>query len=150
MDKTNCCRILDRHGINYRLLKYEIDENALDAVTVADKLGLPHEQVFKTLVFKGDKTGYFTVLIPAGREVIPKKAASVSGNKSCSILPLKELFPLTGYIRGGCSVIGMKKSFPVYIDISAGLFDEICISPGKRGLQIMVNPDSICNITNGR
>ncbi len=146
--KTNCCRILDCRGITYKLLEYEVDENALDAVTVAAKINFPPEQVFKTLVLTGDFTKYFVVIIPGNEELNLKKAASVSGNKSCSLLPLKELQPLTGYIRGGCSPIGMKKMFPTFIEETAQLFSEISISPGQRGQQILINPTELCSVIN--
>lgn len=147
--KTNCCRILDSQKISYSLLEYEVDEDLLDAVTVANKLDLPPEQVFKTLVLVGDNVKYFVAVIPGNEELSLKKAAQASGNKSCSMLPLKELQPLTGYIRGGCSPIGMKKQFPTYIEETAQLFDEISISPGQRGLQILIKPADIITITNG-
>ncbi|MBI3260216.1 MAG: Cys-tRNA(Pro) deacylase [Ignavibacteriae bacterium] len=147
--KTNCCRILDTHIIHYTLLEYEVDEDSLDAVTVANKLDLSPEQVFKTLVLVGDSVKYFVAVIPGNEELSLKKAALASGNKSCSMLPLKELQSLTGYIRGGCSPIGMKKQFPTYIEETAQLFDEISISPGQRGLQILIKPTDIITITNG-
>ncbi len=147
--KTNCCRILDAHKIPYTLLEYEVDEDLLDAVTVANKLDLPPEQVFKTLVLVGDVVKYFVAVIPGNEELSLKKAALASGNKSCAMLPLKDLQPLTGYIRGGCSPIGMKKQFPTYIEETAQLFDEISISPGQRGLQILIKPADILTITNG-
>lgn len=147
--KTNCCRILDSQKIAYTLLEYEADEDALDAVSVANKLELPPEQVFKTLVLVGDVVKYFVAVIPGNEELSLKKAAVASGNKSCALLPLKELQPLTGYIRGGCSPIGMKKQFPTFIEETAQLFDEISISPGQRGLQILVKPTDILTVTGG-
>ncbi len=147
--KTNCCRILDSHKIEYTLLEYEVDEDALDAVSVANKLELPPEQVFKTLVLVGDVVKYFVAVVPGNEELSLKKAAVASGNKSCALLPLKELQPLTGYIRGGCSPIGMKKQFPTFIEETAQLFDEISISPGQRGLQILIKPTDILTVTGG-
>ncbi|MBK9249214.1 MAG: Cys-tRNA(Pro) deacylase [Ignavibacteria bacterium] len=147
--KTNCCRILDAHSITYKLLEYTVDEESLDAITVANKIGLPPEQVFKTLVLVGDVVKYFVAVIPGNEELSLKKAAQISGNKSCAMLPLKELQPLTGYIRGGCSPIGMKKQFPTFIEETAQLFDEISISPGQRGLQILIKPADILAVTGG-
>lgn len=147
--KTNCCRILDSLKIPYSLLEYEVNEDILDAVSVANKLNLPHEQVFKTLVLVGDTIKYFVVVIPGNEELSLKKAAIVSGNKSCSLLPLKELLPLTGYVRGGCSPIGMKKQFPTFIEETAQLFENISISPGQRGLQILINPLNLLTVING-
>ncbi|MFN8360555.1 MAG: Cys-tRNA(Pro) deacylase [Candidatus Kapaibacterium sp.] len=147
--KTNCCRILDAHSIPYKLLEYTVDEESLDAITVANKIGLPPEQVFKTLVLVGDVVKYFVAVIPGNEELSLKKAAQISGNKSCAMLPLKELQPLTGYIRGGCSPIGMKKQFPTFIEETAQLFDEISISPGQRGLQILIKPADILAVTGG-
>ncbi|MBS1536125.1 MAG: Cys-tRNA(Pro) deacylase [Bacteroidetes bacterium] len=147
--KTNCCRILDSLKIPYSILEYEVNEDMLDAVSVANKLNLPPEQVFKTLVLVGDTVKYFVVVIPGNEELSLKKAAIVSGNKSCWLLPLKELLPLTGYIRGGCSPIGMKKQFPTFIEETAQLFENISISPGQRGLQILINPLNLLTVING-
>ena len=110
--KTNCCRILDAQHISYQLLSYEWSEDALDAISVADKLGMPHEQVFKTLVLCGDLLSVFVIIVPGNAEVSLKKVAKSTGNTACSLLPMQELYPLTGYVRGGCSPIGMKKQFP--------------------------------------
>lgn len=138
--KTNCCRKLDSLGINYTLIEYEWDENNLDAITVADKIGFLPEKVCKTLVLCGDIIPYFVVVIPGDQELSLKKTAKATGNKSCSMLPLKDLFAITGYIRGGCSAIGMKKHFPTYIEETILLHDLISVSPGQRGLQILINP----------
>jgi Cys-tRNA(Pro)/Cys-tRNA(Cys) deacylase len=138
--KTNCCRILDSLGINYSLIEYEWDEHNLDAITVANKIGLIPEKVCKTLVLCGDIIPFFVVVIPGDQELSLKKAAKATGNKSCSMLPLKDLFAITGYIRGGCSAIGMKKHFPTYIEETILLHDLISVSPGQRGLQILINP----------
>ena len=116
--KTNVARLLDKAKIAYELISYEVDENDLSAVHVAASLGENIEQVFKTLVLHGDKSGYFVCVIPGEHEVDLKMAAKVSGNKKCDLIPMKELLPLTGYIRGGCSPIGMKKHFPTYIPVS--------------------------------
>ena len=140
MKKTNAARILDRLKINYELIEYEVDESDLSAVHVASMAGIPIGQVFKTLVLEGDKTGHFVCVVPGGDEIDLKKAALASSNKKVAMIPMKELEPLTGYIRGGCSPLGMKKNFPVYIDTSA--FDQptIFISAGIRGMQIKLAP----------
>ena len=138
--KTNVARLLDKAKIPYELIPYTVDENDLSAIHVAESLGENIDQVFKTLVLHGDKTGYFVCVIPGDHEVDLKMAAKVSGNKKCDLIPLKDLLPLTGYIRGGCSPIGMKKHFPTYIHASCTLFPYIYISAGIRGLQIKINP----------
>ena len=132
--KTNVARLLDKAKIAYELIPYEVDENDLSAVHVAASLGENIEQVFKTLVLHGDKSGYFVCVIPGEHEVDLKMAAKVSGNKKCDLIPMKELLPLTGYIRGGCSPIGMKKHFPTYIHETCTAFPYIYISAGIRGL----------------
>lgn len=145
--KTNCCRILDAHSIPYKVLEYEWNEDELDAITVARKIEMPPEQVFKTLVLCGDITPYLVAVIPGNEEISLKKIAKATGNKSCTMLPLKELLPLTGYVRGGCSAIGMKKQFPTFIEETALLFDVISISPGQRGQQILIRPNDLAAIT---
>lgn len=140
INKTNVARLLDKAKVPYQLVPYEVDENDLSAVHVAEQLSENIEQVFKTLVLHGDKSGYFVCVIPGDAEVNLKKAAKASGNKSCEMIPVKELLPLTGYIRGGCSPIGMKKHFPTYIHQTAGQFDKIYVSAGQRGLQIQIAP----------
>ncbi|MDL2230432.1 Cys-tRNA(Pro) deacylase [Alistipes sp. OttesenSCG-928-L06] len=134
--KTNAVRLLEKAGIAYQLNAYEVDENDLSAVHVAEQLGVPARTLFKTLVLRGDRNGLFVCVIPGDAEVDLKKAAKVSGNKKADLIPQKELLPLTGYIRGGCSPIGMKKPFPTYLDRQALEQAEICISAGVRGLQI--------------
>ena len=141
--KTNVARLLDKAKIAYELIPYEVDENDLSAVHVDASLGENIEQVFKTLVLHGDKSGYFVCVIPGEHEVDLKMAAKVSGNKKCDLIPMKELLPLTGYIRGGCSPIGMKKHFPTYIHHTAGQFDHIYVSAGQRGLQIRIAPEDL-------
>ena len=141
--KTNVARLLDKAKIAYELISYEVDENDLSAVHVAASLGENIEQVFKTLVLHGDKSGYFVCVIPGEHEVDLKMAAKVSGNKKCDLIPMKELLPLTGYIRGGCSPIGMKKLYPTFIDESAQLFDAICVSAGKIGHQVECDPNAL-------
>jgi len=140
MKKTNAARILDRLKISYELIEYEVDESDLSAVHLAATAGVPIEKVFKTLVLEGDKTGHFVCVVPGGDEIDLKKAALASSNKKVAMIPMKELETLTGYIRGGCSPLGMKKNFPVYIDTSA--FDQsfIYISAGIRGMQIKLAP----------
>lgn len=134
--KTNAARLLDREKIAYELIPYEVDEQDLSAVHVAECLGENIDQVFKTLVLHGDKSGYFVCVIPGAAEVDLKRAAKVSGNKKCDLIAQKELLPLTGYIRGGCTPIGMKKAFPTYIHETCTAFPFIYISAGVRGLQI--------------
>lgn len=143
INKTNVARLLDKSKIAYQLVSYEVDEYDLSAIHVAEQLGENVEQVFKTLILHGDKNGYFVCVIPGADEVDLKKAAKVSGNKKCEMIPVKELLPLTGYIRGGCSPIGMKKYFPTYIHQSAELFDQIYISAGQRGLQVLLSPNDL-------
>ena len=143
INKTNVARLLDKAKVPYQLVAYEVDENDLSAIHVAAQLGENVEQVFKTLVLHGDKNGYLVCVIPGACEVDLKKAAKVSGNKSCEMIHVKELLPLTGYIRGGCSPIGMKKHFPTYIHQTAEQFDAIYISAGQRGLQIKLAPGDL-------
>jgi Cys-tRNA(Pro)/Cys-tRNA(Cys) deacylase len=147
MKKTNAVRILDQHKITYGLVEYEVEETDLSATTVARKLGQDVEQVFKTLVLRGDKTGIFVVLIPGNAELNLKKAAKTSGNKSAEMITMKELLPLTGYIRGGCTPIGMKKTYPNFIHESCILFENIYISAGVRGMQVMISPDDLIRLT---
>ena len=143
INKTNVARLLDKAKVKYELIPYEVDENDLSAIHVAESLGENIEQVFKTRVLHGDKSGHFVCVIPGEHEVNLKKAAKVSGNKKCDLIPMKELLPLTGYIRGGCSPIGMKKHFPTYIHESCRLFEHIYVSAGVRGLQIKIAPNDL-------
>lgn len=138
--KTNCARLLDRAAIPYRLLEYHFDPDDLAAVHVAEELNEDINQVYKTLVLHGDKTGYFVCVIPGNREVDLKKAARVSGNKKADLIPVRDLPGVTGYIRGGCSPIGMKKRFPTFIQADCLNYDEIFISAGVRGTQIALSP----------
>lgn len=147
IEKTNASRILDKAKVKYSLVPYEVDESDLSAVHVAAQLGEPIERVFKTLVLLGDKIGYFVCVIPGDKELDLKHAAKISGNKSCNMVHVKELLDLTGYIRGGCSPIGMKKHFPTFFDSSCLQFDYIYISAGKRGLQIQANPNDLIKIS---
>lgn len=143
IQKTNAARLLDSKKIPYELVPYEVDENDLSAIHVAAQLNEPFELVFKTLVLRGDKTGIFVCVIPGAEEVDLKKAAKISGNKNCAMTGMKELLGLTGYIRGGCSPLGMKKPYPTFIHETAMNFDFIYISAGVRGLQIKMNPQQL-------
>ena len=143
INKTNAARLLDKAKIAYELVPYEVDENNLAATHVAEQLGENIAQVFKTLVLRGDKNGLFVCVVPGDAEVDLKLAAKVSGNKSAAMIHMKELLPATGYIRGGCSPIGMKKHFPTYIHQSAEQYDTIYISAGQRGLQVQIAPDDL-------
>lgn len=147
MKKTNAARLLDSHKIPYELIPYQVEETDLGAQHVADQLHEDIRQVFKTLVLHGDRSGHFVCVIPGAEEVDLKKAAKVSGNKKCDLIPMKELLPLTGYIRGGCSPIGMKKAFPTYIHSTAAEFDHIFVSAGMRGLQFKIAPQDLIRIT---
>ena len=138
--KTNAARILDTLGISYELKTYEVDENDLSAVHVAESVGMPIEMVYKTLVCRGDKNGVLMAVIPGGGELDLKALAAASGNKRVEMVHLKEVFGLTGYIRGGCSPLGAKKDYPVYLDASAEAQAVIAISAGKRGEQIILKP----------
>lgn len=148
--KTNAARLLDRDKIHYELVPYEVDENDLSCVHVAATLGEDIEQVFKTLVMHGDKSGYFVCVVPGEHEIDLKLAAKVSGNKKCDLIPMKELLPLTGYIRGGCSPIGMKKHFPTFIHQTCQNFDAIFISAGIRGLQIKIAPADLVKVSQAK
>jgi Cys-tRNA(Pro)/Cys-tRNA(Cys) deacylase len=141
--KTNAIRLLEGLGIAFTTRSYEVSEEDLSAETAAAKIGLDPEMVFKTLALRGDKSGVFLCCIPAAAELDLKKAAKVSGNKAVDLLPLKELLPTTGYVRGGCSPLGTKKKFPVYVDETATLFDTISVSAGMRGLQVLLAPDDL-------
>ena len=149
MIKTNAARILDRYNINYELHDYEVDEADLSAMAVAEKLNQEIDQVFKTLVLRGDKSGIFVCIIPGAEELDLKKAAYLSGNKSVAMVQVKEIFDLTGYIRGGCSPIGMKKNYPTFIDESCILYDAVFVSAGKRGLQLKIAPEDLIRVTSG-
>lgn len=146
-DKTNAARLLDKAGIAYKLIPYEFDENDLAAQHVAESLNQPIEQVFKTLVLHGDRTGHIVCVVPGNGEVDLKALAKVSGNKKVEMILMKELLGVTGYIRGGCSPIGMKKRFPTYIHSSATDFNVIYISAGVRGLQIEISPSDLISFT---
>ena len=147
IEKTNAARLLDRAKIDYELVPYTVDESDLAATHVAEELGEPIEQVLKTLILKGDRNGFLVCVIPGDREVDLKKAAKISGNKSVQMLPMKELLPTTGYIRGGCSPIGMKKRFPTFLHATCLDFTHIYISAGVRGLQLKIDPQALIGYT---
>lgn len=143
IEKTNAARLLDRAKIKYELVPYTVDEDNLAATHVAEELGEDIATVFKTLVLRGDRTGHFVCVIPGDKEVDLKATAKVSGNKKADLIPMKELLPTTGYIRGGCTPIGMKKPFPTFIHSTCLKYDTIYISAGVRGLQIAINPQDL-------
>ena len=147
INKTNAARLLDKAGIAYDLIPYTVDENNLAAEHVAHELGENIEQVFKTLVLRGDRTGIFVCVVPGHTEVNLKRAAKISGNKSAEMIAMKELLPTTGYIRGGCSPIGLKRPFPIFIHHTSTDFDYIYISAGVRGLQIKISPTDLIAYT---
>lgn len=150
MKKTNAIRHLDAMKISYRVCEYEVDESDLSAVTAAQKTGLPIEQVYKTLFAHGDKSGVFLAVIPGGQELDLKAAAAATGNKKVEMAALKDVQPLTGYIRGGVSPIGTKKPYPVYLDESTLAFAFISISAGHRGMQVLINPHDLMRVTNAK
>lgn len=147
IEKTNAARLLDRAGVAYRLVPYEVDPDHLDAQHVADSLGEDIHRVFKTLVLKGEKSGHFVCVIPGNAEVDLKKAARAAGAKKADLIPMKELLPLTGYIRGGCTAIAMKKPLPVFLHETAMAFDTFFVSAGRRGLQLELSPDDYVAFT---
>lgn len=147
MNKTNVIRLLEVNKTPYDIKTYEVDDSDLSGTSVAQKINVDEEIVFKTLVAEGDKNGFLVLCIPVNTELDLKKAAKVSGNKSVELVPVKNLLLVTGYIRGGCSPVGMKKKFPTYIDETAQLFDKIYFSAGIRGMQVGVNPNELQKIT---
>jgi Cys-tRNA(Pro)/Cys-tRNA(Cys) deacylase len=146
-EKTNAARILDREGVVYELREYEVDENDLSAPRVAEKIGIPPEQVFKTLVARGDRTGVVMACIPANTELDLKAMAAASGNKKVELVAVKEVLGLTGYICGGVSPVGTRKPYPLYLDETAILFDVISVSAGIRGCQMLLAPDDLKRVT---
>ena len=148
--KTNAVRLLERLGINFELRTYEVDPEDLSAKTVARKVGMPPEQVFKTLVARGDKHGVCLVVVPGNRELALKALARATGDKKIDTVPLREVEPLTGYIRGAVTALACKKDYPVYLDGTAQLFDVISISAGLRGLQVLLAPDDYIRVTNAK
>ena len=155
MNKTNVMRLLDAAKLRYRAVQYDYDENDLSGLHAAAAIGMPPEQIFKTLVARGEKRGYLVFCIPVRCELDLKKAAKAAQDKKVELIHVRELLPLTGYVRGGCSPIGMKKPFPTFLDETAQLYDEIGVSAGCRGCQILLSPDaltdylglSLCDLT---
>ncbi|MGM9583492.1 MAG: Cys-tRNA(Pro) deacylase [Phascolarctobacterium sp.] len=146
--KTNAARMLDELKIEYKIVEYPVDEEHLDAIHVAQEVGMPAAQVFKTLCVRGDKNGVMFAVIPGDGELDLKALAKVSGNKRAELVALKEVLPLTGYIRGGCSPLGAKKNYPVYMDASSNNWPEIAISAGQRGMQLVAAPQDLQRATN--
>jgi Cys-tRNA(Pro)/Cys-tRNA(Cys) deacylase len=147
--KTNAARVLDSLGVRYELREYEVDPEHLEAESVAAKVGLPPEQVFKTLVARGDRNGVCFAVIPANTELNLKALASASGDRKIEMVTLKEVQPLTGYIRGGVTVLGAKKNYPVYVDETIQLWDSISVSAGVRGTQVILKPEDYLRVTEG-
>ena len=150
MSKTNAVRILEASNIPHSLHTYEVDEDDLSGITVANKINAEPDSVFKTLVTEGDKNGINVFCIPVTAELNLKKAAIASGNKKIEMIKVKDLQPLTGYIRGGCSPIGMKKNFPTFIEETAQMFEKIYISAGIRGMQVSLNPLDLAKVANAK
>ncbi|HVP48699.1 MAG TPA: Cys-tRNA(Pro) deacylase [Bryobacteraceae bacterium] len=148
--KTNAVRLLDQMGIRYELREYEVDPEDLAAETVAAKIGLPSEQVFKTLVARGDRNGAVMAVIPGDQELDLKALAGVTGERKIQLVPVKELQALTGYIRGGVTALGAKRDFPVFADETIELFDLISVSAGIRGMQILLSPADYLRATQGQ
>jgi Cys-tRNA(Pro)/Cys-tRNA(Cys) deacylase len=147
--KTNAARLLDTLGIKYELREYDVDPEDLSAETVARKVGLPAEQVFKTLVARGDRTGVLMAVVPGDAELDLKALAKLSGDRKVDTVPLKELQPLTGFIRGGVTAIGGKKEYPVFVEETVELFDVISVSAGVRGTQILISPADYLKVVKG-
>lgn len=150
MTKTNAMRMLDAAKIPYEVLTYEVDENDLSGMHIAEELGFPCERMFKTLVARGDRTGPLVFCIPVAGELELRRAAMQTGNKKIELVPVKELLGLTGYIRGGCSPVGMKKRFPTYMDESALLYEKITVSSGTRGAQLLLNRAALVDFVQAR
>ena len=148
--KTNAARLLDTLGVKYELREYEVDPEDLSAETVAAKVGLPAEQVFKTLVARGDRTGVLMAVVPGDAELDLKALAKLSGDRKVDTVPLKELQPLTGFIRGGVTAIGGKKEYPVFVEETVELFDVISVSAGVRGTQILMAPADYLKVVKGK
>ncbi|MBN8662417.1 MAG: Cys-tRNA(Pro) deacylase [Candidatus Obscuribacter phosphatis] len=145
--KTNAVRILDSLNIDYELKEYQVDPDDLSAETVASKIGFPPEQVFKTLVVRGDRTGILLAVVAGDAQLDPKSLARLTGDRKCEVVPLKEVQPLTGYIRGGVTALACKKDYPVFVDENVYLFERISISAGVRGTQIIIDPESYIRVT---
>lgn len=147
MEKTTVVRMLEQQQVPFQVLEYEVDETDLSATHVAELLGLESDRVFKTIVLKGERTGHLVCVVPGTCEIDLKRAAKAAGDKSVRPLPLRDLEAVTGYIRGGCSPLGMKKKFPTYIDETALVFDTISVSAGRRGLQILIAPRLLAQLS---
>ena len=147
LPKTNACRLLDKAGIAYELVPYTVDPDDLSAPHIASQLGEDIASVYKTLVLTGDRTGYFVCVLPGDKEVDLKKAAQISGNKKAEMIPMKNLLSVTGYIRGGCTAIGLKKPFPVYLQQEAASLPFFYVSAGQRGLQLKLDPREYIGFT---
>ena len=150
INTTNAMRQLDAAKIKYEVCSYEVDESDLSGTHIADEIGLPYDEVFKTIVTKGDKTGYTVFCIPCHKEIDLKRAAQATGNKRIEPLHVKDLLGITGYIRGGCSPVGMKKKFPTYFDESAGSLERLTVSAGVRGMQLLVSAEEIIRFTGAK
>ncbi len=150
MVKTNAMRLLTAAKIPFTVKEYPVDENDLSGTHVADSIGADYDTVYKTLVLKGNKTGYLVCCIPVDAELDLKKVAKAAKDKKVDMIPMKDLLGLTGYVRGGCSPIGMKKKFPTYIEETAVLYDEIAVSAGVRGAQIIINPEKLREFTDAQ
>jgi Cys-tRNA(Pro)/Cys-tRNA(Cys) deacylase len=148
ISKTNAMRILDSAGVEYEMASYAYDESDLSGVHAASELGVPPETVFKTLVTRGDGGAFFVFVIPVAESLDLKKAARVSGNKRIEMIHVKEILDITGYIRGGCSPIGMKKAYATFIDETAILSEKMYFSAGKRGVQIILDPEILAEVSN--
>lgn len=146
MTKTNVVRLLESAGVPFSAIEYEVDEDALDAVTVAAKVGRDADSVFKTLVARTDAGEVSVFVIPGSCELDLKKAAKAAGGKSLSMVKVAELQGLTGYVRGGCSPLGMKRKYPVYVDETARLFPDVSVSAGIRGMQVILSPDDLASL----
>jgi Cys-tRNA(Pro)/Cys-tRNA(Cys) deacylase len=147
--KTNAVRLLDTLGVRYELREYEVDPEALDAETVARKIGLLPEQVFKTLVARGDRNGVCLAVVPANMELDEKALARLTGDRKIELVPLKEVQPLTGYIRGGVTALASKRAYPVFVDETVVLFDTVSVSAGVRGMQVVLAPVDYLAAVNG-
>ncbi|MDX9828434.1 MAG: Cys-tRNA(Pro) deacylase [Spirochaetia bacterium] len=145
-EKTNAVRLAESQGVSFRLLSYSVDED-LSALHAAERLHLDPDRIFKTIIVVGERKGPFVCIIPGSCEIDFKKAAAAFGDKSCALLPLKELEPLTGYQRGGCSPLGMKKRLPTFLDETSLLFDWISVSAGRRGLQMLLSPGDLVSLS---
>lgn len=150
IEKTNVMRLLDQAGISYATAAYEADENDLSGAHAAEELGIDPDIMYKTLVAKGDKRGYLVFCVPVLEELDLKKAAQAAGDKKVELLPLKELLPVTGYLRGGCSPIGMKKQFPTFIEETCLLYETVYFSAGKRGRQVALSPEALLSYIGGQ